>query len=163
MTERQSLPQIASALPLAEDLVGQSDYETSLLRSYLEQARQCLLDFAWCTELREQRFGVGIGGVIAVFLVEAVVKGRDREWLWVIAGDLPVVYFAHGRAPDPCAALREYCDILESWVRAVDTATLGRDIFPLRAEPTRQVAQVIAAKVTTMRRIVLPALCPPGG
>lgn len=161
MIRGPSRPPVANTLPLAEELQGETPYETRLLQTQLEQAQECLRSFAWCTELREQRFGVGLGGVLAVFLIEAIVKGREREWLWVIAGDLPSAYFSHERARDPCEALHVYCALVESWLQAVRAG--GGIPVPrsLQVEPNPELARVIEAKLTTVRRIVLPVLCHP--
>jgi hypothetical protein len=148
-----------TTLPPARDLQGISDYETQWLLSYLDQARACVESFAWCTEVRDERFGVGLGGVMAVFLLEVLVKGRSREWLWVVAGDLPPAYFSLARAAEPGEALHVYCELIERWVEAVERGTLDRDVFPLGVEPTAAVAATLRAKLATVRRIVLPALC----
>lgn len=161
MSGHLSSPLEPTTLPPARDLQGISEYETKLLLSYLDQARACLESFGWCTEVRDERFGVGMGGVLAVFLCEVLVKGRAREWLWVVAGDLPPAYFSLARAATPAEALHVYCELVERWVDAVEQGALDRDVFPLSVEPSAAVAIVLRAKLATVRRIVLPALCAP--
>jgi hypothetical protein len=149
-----------SELCLARTFQGETAFETKVLLRYLDEARAFLESMGWCTEVREEYFGVGVGGVIAVYLVEVVVKGRELEWLWVVAGDLPPAYFAATRAPTPCAALTVYCELVEQWVDAVRQGTLAADIFPLPVAPTAEVAAELSARLATLRRIVVPALCP---
>lgn len=159
MSGRSSSLLEPTTLPPARDLHGISEYETRLLLSYLDHARACVESFAWCTEVRDERFAVGAGGVLAVFLLEVLVKGRSREWLWVVTGDLPAAYFSLARASEPGEALHLYCELIERWVVAVETGTLDRDVFPLSVEPTAEVAATLRDKLATVRRIVLPALC----
>ncbi len=143
----------------ARALQGETAYETQLLASHREAARAHLESFAWCTEVRDERYGIGVGGVIAAFAMEVLVKGRTREWLWVVAGDLPPAYFSLARAVCPCAALRAYCELVERWVAAVQSGTLHRDVLPLGVEATAEAAGMVGAKLATMKRLVLPALC----
>lgn len=147
-------------IPAAE-LQGISSYETQLLKSYQERARACLESFAWCTAIRQERFAAGVGNQLAVFLMEVLVKGRTREWLWVIAGELPAAYFAEARAPCPCQALRVYRELVERWVDAVTHGTLDRDVFALGVEATREAAAALRARLAAIERIVLPLLCQP--
>jgi hypothetical protein len=154
-----SMSKGTSLLPV-DLLTGESEFETQLLLSYLQDARSFLSGFAWCTELREQFFGVGVGGVIAVFLMEVVVKGVDHEWLWVITGDLPAAYISRDRAASPCEALIVYGTIVEQWVEAVCSGSLGRDVFALPVDATLETAALLGSKLRTLQRIVLPALCP---
>jgi hypothetical protein len=154
-------PSGVSVLCPARAYQGETEFETKMLSRYLDEATAFLESLSWCTEVRAAYFGVGVGGVIAVFLVEVVVKGVELEWLWVVAGDLPPAYVAADRAPTPCAALSAYCELLERWVEAVRQGTLGAAIFPLPLEPTTELATELSSRLATLRRIVLPALCPP--
>lgn len=143
----------------AAQLRGESDYETELLRSYLRRARDYLQGFAWCTGIREERFGLGMGGVIAVFLMEAEIKGVGHERLWVITGNPPSAYFDHAHADTACEALVEYCRLADEWATAVRRGLMIARTA-IAAEPTMSIAKEVKAKVFTLRAIVLPALCP---
>lgn len=131
-----------------------------MLRAYADEARSYLEDYPWCTGVRQLLYGVGVGGVVAVFLAELCVKGLEVQWLWVLAGELPAAYLPVEKAADPCAALRVYCDEVAVWVEEVRRgAASPRGLSP-RAPATREVADELAVKLITVRRIVLPALCP---
>lgn len=142
-------------------LQGESAYETQLLQAYAQEARAYLESFPWCTGLRQLLYGIGVGGVIAVFLAEISVKATAQEWLWVVTGDLPAAYLPMERAGAPCEALLAYCDEVGRWALEVRAGTLGPQSLALRAEATLDVAAELEAKLLTLRRIVLPALCPP--
>jgi hypothetical protein len=151
---------VRSMLPIHQ-MKGESEFETRLLLSYVDEACMWLSGYTWCTEIRERLFGVGVGGVIAVFLIEVVVKSVDLEWLWVVVGDLPPAYFARSHAGSPCEALLFYCNLVEQWADAVGREPSGRDLFRFRVDATAEVAAMLTSKVETLRRIVIPALCPP--
>lgn len=156
-----SAPRSADALVPAAELEGICPYETELLQTYRAQARSCLESFAWCTDVRDERFAGGLGGVLGVFAMEVLVKGRQREWLWVIAGEVPAAYFAWARAPCLCAALRVYGELLARWVDAVRTGTLDRDVFAFDVAATLEQADALAAKLEVLRRIVALVLSAP--
>lgn len=140
-------------------LRGETERETQQLREYAQRARALLESFAWCTGIRQLLYGVGVGGVIAVFFADVLIKGRTREWLWVVAGDLPAAYLPEAEALTPCAALAAYCAGAAAWAAAVLTGTLGPQQLALAAEASPEVACEVAAKVATVQRLVLPALC----
>lgn len=162
MTGCSSAPWPACELIPAAELQGVSAYETQLLQTYRAQARAFLESFAWCTEVREERFAGGLGGVLGVFAMEVLVKGRSREWLWVVAGELPAAYFAWARAPCPCQALQVYGELLERWIDAVLGGTLDRDVFAFAVPATRGEASRLAGKLQVIRRVVWTVLCLPG-
>lgn len=160
MTTHKGPPVDATALIPDHLLQGESEYETRMLRAYAQEARGYLESFPWCTGIRQLLYGVGVGGVIAVFLGELSIKALDREWLWIVAGDLPTAYFAAELADTPCLALRHYCAGVEAWAAAVRTKALDAQAMALRAEASLEIAVELSAKVLTVRRIVLPVLCP---
>ena len=84
------------------DLRGDSDEDTQLLRSMLEEAQTFLTSFDWCKRVEASYFGLGVGGVVAVFLFHILPahSGVDDS-LWVVAGDLPAAYLVVDESPDP--------------------------------------------------------------
>lgn len=140
-------------------LRGETERETQLLAEYAQRARMLLEGFAWCTGVRQLLYGVGAGGVIAVFFADVLVKGKVREWLWVVTGDLPAAYLPEDAAATPCAALAAYCEGVAAWAEAVQRQELGPRHLALAIEASPEVARDVAAKVATVRRWVLPILC----
>lgn len=153
-------PRVSTAEMIPAHLLrGETEYETRLLLSYVEEARTFLESHAWCVGIRQLLYGVGVGGVIAAFFAQVNVKAVAHEWLWVVVGDVPAAYFSEDRATTPCAALAEYCDGAERWAKAVEQGALGPAQLALRCEATPAAARVVADKVHTLRRLVLPVLC----
>lgn len=140
-------------------LRGQTERETQYLQEYARRARALLESFVWCTGIRQLLYGVGAGGVIAVFFADVLIKGKTREWLWVVTGDLPAAYLPESAGPTPCAALSAYCEGAAAWAAAVLAGALGPQHLALSAEASPEVAREVAAKVATVQRLVLPVLC----
>jgi hypothetical protein len=68
----------------------------------LKEAEAFLRSFDWCQSISQSYFGLGIGGVVAVFLFSIVPKKKDiDEWPCVVGGDLPPAYVAANGNPTP--------------------------------------------------------------
>lgn len=145
-----------SKLQPATQIRGEDDDETRELRAALEEARSYLTSFSWCTRIEEEFFGLGIGGVVVVFLFRIRPVGAIDHWLWVIAGDIPSAYLVTDRARSPVDALAGYCELMEDWIRAVRQGNL-RDAFPVLAEPTAENADLLEKRVALLRTQIIPA------
>jgi hypothetical protein len=53
-----------------ERMAGDSKKDTRLLKKMAEEAQEFLRSFNWCKNVRRSWFGLGVGGVCAVFLFE---------------------------------------------------------------------------------------------
>lgn len=145
-----------SKLQPTTQIRGEDDNETRELQSALEDARTYLTSFPWCTCIEEEFFGLGIGGVVAVFLFRIRPVGEFDSWLWVIVGDLPSAYLVTDRATSPVRALEVYCELMEEWIRAVRRGNL-RDAFPILAEPTSENSDLLEKRVALLRTQIIPA------
>ena len=79
-------------------IAGEDAEETELLRASLEEATAFLKAFDWCRGIREMYFGLGVGGVVSVFLFRIDAAPMVDEWVWVIVGDLPSCYLVTDEA-----------------------------------------------------------------
>jgi hypothetical protein len=57
-----------------EQMAGEDDEETAQLRTMLQEARDYIKGFRWCLGIQEEFFGLGVGGVIGVFLFKIVTQ-----------------------------------------------------------------------------------------
>lgn len=51
-----------------EEMTGEDAEETAQLRLTLGEARSYLTNFPWCRSIEREFFGLGVGGVVSVFL-----------------------------------------------------------------------------------------------
>src|SRR5262245_45603207 len=108
---------------------GESEEETALLDGMRADAERFLGSSAWCGGVDESYFGLGVGGIVAIFLfrIRPAQAGVD-EWLWVVTGDLPPAYLVTDQAPNPACALKTYIGLMREWVEA---ARSGRPVVVL--------------------------------
>jgi hypothetical protein len=145
------------ALTPTDQIVGEDEEETLELNSLLQEARSFLSNFSWCLGIRREFFGIGVGGVVGVFLFDLnVPTGVDGE-LWVVTGDLPSAYLVTDRAPTPTAALRVYCELMDDWIRAVRGSGDLSKAFPVGAQPTKENANQLEKRVRFLREEIIPA------
>src|SRR5437763_5201194 len=95
---------------------GDDRQDTELLKEMLSEAEGYLSGFDWCESIAESYLGIGIGGVVAVFLFRIVPRRNAiDEWLWVVVGDLPPAYLVTDDNPTPRAALEAYVEEMNAW------------------------------------------------
>jgi hypothetical protein len=122
-----------------------------------DEARPFLDQFAWCKEIREFYFGLGIGGVLAVFLARILPLHKSvDEWLWVVVGDLPPAYLVTDAASTPVAALRGYIEEMRKWVAAVRAGESVDTVIPVNAPATLQNADALYSRLNHIERELIP-------
>lgn len=139
-----------------DSMRGEDDEETGQLREMLEDARAYLGRQKWCHSVRSARFGLGIGGVVGVFLFEVTGDLGVDSVLWVVSGDLPAAYLVTDAAPTPVEALSVYCDIMEAWVHAARGEGSAADVCPVEAALVEANARRLETRVAFLRREVIP-------
>ena len=98
---------------------GEDDEDSLLLQQMLTEAESYLRSYRWCHEIKETFWGMGIGGVFAVFLfhIKPELPCAD-DYVWVIVGDIPPLYITIDDAPNPACALNGYIGAMEEWATA---------------------------------------------
>lgn len=142
--------------PVAQ-MRGEDDEETCQLRACLEDAKNYLKSHVWCRGILREFFGLGIGGVVSVFLFEIAPAAGVDDCLWVVCGDLPSAYLVTDAASTPVGALRIYCDMMEAWISAVRRGGRLDDVFPVTAEPSEETAKQLEKRVSLLRTEIIPA------
>lgn len=128
-----------------------------LLQAALEEAKAYIKGFPWCHSINEGLYGLGVGGVVAVFLFEITADAGVDDRLWVVCGDLPSAYLVADSAPTPCQALERYCELIDAWIIAVRRKEGLSEVFPVAAEPTEENAKALERRVAMLREDVIPA------
>lgn len=139
-----------------EQMVGDHAEETLLFREAQREAVEYLSTQPWCRSIRETYFGAGMGGILAVFLFRIDPDARTHEWQWVIVGDLPFAHVDIENAAEPALAVERYCDLMDSWIRAVRQRTPLADAFPVQAKPNAANAEALERRVAFLRSEVVP-------
>jgi hypothetical protein len=149
---------ITGVVPISE-MIGDAPEETARLRNDLEYAKAFLLNHRWCIGLGECYFGVGLGSVIAAFLIEISPRpdGVD-QWLWVIVGDIPPAYLVLDEAKDPISAVKLYIDLMEEWVELARAGEASDKVIPVNRAPTPEYAEELQRRLDAIRCHILPWL-----
>jgi hypothetical protein len=141
------------------DSLGDGDEEEAReLKKLYEEARRYIGSFRWSGEIKRVLFGLGIGGVVGVFLVElAPAAPPDVDSiLWVVVGDLPPAYLSVDEAPEPDLALEAYILQMRRWVEAVKAGTEVTDLIPVNAPPTLENATDLERRLNLLETEILP-------
>lgn len=142
------------------DITGDDAEDTRLLREMAQEARDYITSHSWCPPQKDMFLACGVGGVIALFLVEFTEKigGSPDDSLWLVVGDLPSAYFVTENATHQRAALETYCNLMDDWVAAVLDGGDLDEVYPVEAEPSEQNAQELASRLRYLRAEIIPAI-----
>jgi hypothetical protein len=149
-----------SSFQLVSDIHGDDAEETELLRGMAQDARAFITGHEWCPPIRNLYLADGVGGVVAVFLVDfaRAIEGSPDDSLWLVIGDLPSAYFVTESAETPRAALETYCAIMDDWAAAVAHGSDLDEVYPVDAEPTEENARELLGRLTFLRTEIIPTL-----
>lgn len=151
-------PGITGVVPIAE-MTGDDQEDSGLLQQAYLEARSFLLAHKWCLGIGEAHFGVGLGGVVAVFLLAVdPVPTRVDEWVWVIVGDIPPAYLVLDDCPNPIAALKTYVGLMREWVDLARDGVSSRKVIPVNAPSTPEYAMMLEDRLDTITNTILPWL-----
>ncbi len=137
----------------AESMAGDSDEDTALLKKLFRSGADFLSRFPWCEKILSSYFGMGTGGIYAVFLFEVKDSASPQNKLyWVVVGDMPPAYLAQeDDINSPDAALEVYVDWMEAWVDAVRNGDSVADLMPVNAPPTLQNAAKLESRIEFLK------------
>lgn len=141
---------IGSVVPI-EQMIGGSPEDAVLLRAYHSEATTYLKSFDWCRRIVSSFFGLGVGGIVGVFLFQIEPARDEDEWLWVVCGDLPSAYLVTDSAFTPEAALESYCELMAGWIDAVRGNASIDEAFPVAADATRENADALESRLAFLR------------
>jgi hypothetical protein len=126
----------------------------------LDAALGFLQSFGWCGRVRESYLGIGIPGVVAVFLFRIVPKGpKVDELIWVVVGDVPPAYLVTDNAPNPAAALDAYIGEMETWVRAARSGESVSGLIPVNVPPTTENAEALERRLKMLDDLLRDIAC----
>ncbi|HET8555027.1 MAG TPA: hypothetical protein VFL78_09395 [Rhodanobacteraceae bacterium] len=141
------------------DIAGDSNVDTAKLREMAAMAKDYLKSFSWCPPINNIYLAYGVGGIVAVFLVDFPwkIQGTDDE-LWVIIGDLPSAYLVVEPMDDEAHALERYCDLMDQWIAAVRNSDDLSGVFPVSVEPTVKHAEMLYNRIEFLRTEIIPRM-----
>lgn len=151
-----AIPKLNQLTPI-DAMTGDDEQETTELRELLDAARTYIRGQKWCHSTKGEYFGLGIGGVVGVFLFELAVDPGVDELLWVVCGDLPSAHIVTDCAPTPTAALEVYCDLMDAWIDAARKGLSLAEAFPVPVDANHENAALLEKRIVFLRREVIPS------
>jgi len=140
----------------AAEIAGDSAKDTVLLKEMLAEASRYLSSFRWSGQIEQSYFGLGVGGIVAVFLFRIRPSEPSvDEWLWVVVGDVPPAYLVADEAPNPACALKVYIGLMREWVKAVHEGQPTDELIPVNVDPTEEWANQLEGRLDFLEREVL--------
>lgn len=106
---------------------GVDDEETADLELLLEGARAYVAAIEGLPAVVEERFGLGVGEVVGVFLFRFEPTDDFPELFWIIADEYAPGHVPFAQAPTPVAALELYAAGLDRWIASAREAAAGAD------------------------------------
>lgn len=147
---------LTKVVPVAS-MQGDDEEDTRLLDGMYREAYDYISSQAWVVRVRNSYFGLGVGGVVAVFLIEVEPSDEDiDEYHWIIVGDLPPAYIATYDAPNPASALDAYIGAMQEWVDAAKEGQPVDDLIPVNVEPTKENAEMLSQRLEFIDSQILP-------
>lgn len=127
--------------------------EAALLPGMLAEAERWLCTNRWCNDVRARYFGLGVGGVVAVFLFEIDnLASPEDALLWVIVGDIPPAYLVTDEARTPKRALARYIELMREWVEAASSGRPVGKLIPVNAPATPANARLLSQRLDFLQR-----------
>jgi hypothetical protein len=149
---------VSGVVPV-EQMAGDDETDTALLREMNVEAKNYLENFEWCKRAGPAYWGGGVGGVFSVFLFQIEPATADVDcWLWVIVGDIPSLYLVLDECGSPQRAAAMNLALMGEWVDLAKQGRTGADVPPTGAEPTPERSQDLEMRLAFIRAEVLPFL-----
>jgi hypothetical protein len=143
--------QIASEFVLAENIVGEDEQDTILLRKMSNEATDYISSFSWCDTIHNSYFGGGVGGIFAIFFfhIRPSRLGID-PWIWVVVGDVPPAYLPLVDCQSPAEVFRTYINGMAKWIeqaRLGQAGTPDQGVPPVNLPATPESAERLRQKL----------------
>jgi hypothetical protein len=152
--------QIASELVAAENIAGDDEQDTILLRKMSEEAKQYISSFSWCDTILDAYFGGGVGGIFAIFFFHIrPTRPEVDAWIWVVVGDIPPAYLPVADCQSPAEVFRTYIRGMNKWVelaRLGQTGTADEGVPPVNVPVTPEWAEKLNQRLHGLTLAVKP-------
>ena len=138
---------------------GESASGTGDLRRMLAEDERYITGFQWCKGVVASYFGLGVGGIVGVFLFQIRPNGTlAEEWVWVVVGDLPLAYISTFDCPNPATALDTYVGAMTDWVEAARAGVDVSELIPANVPPTAEFANSLEKRLHFIDEHILTLL-----
>lgn len=138
------------------EMKGDDQEDTIELKNMLGEAKTYIQSFDWCLSVEEAYLGIGLPGIIAIFLFNIrPSRSEIDEWLWIVVGDMPPAYLSVIDSPNPASALDSYIGAMEDWVKAVREGDSVDHLIPVNVPPELEWANKLDSRIKFLDEKIL--------
>lgn len=149
---------VSGVVPL-EQMVGDDETDTALLRQMSVDAKNYLEGFDWCNSAGPAHWGGGVGKIFSVFLFQIEPDAADVDrWVWVIVGDIPSLHLVLDECRSPKQAADMYLELLGEWAELARQGRTSPDLPPVGVEATPLRAEDLQRRLAYIRANIRPFL-----
>ena len=132
------------------------------------QARSYLSAQPWCPPIQDIYVAAYCQPIVAVFLYKVDIRhptARNvdgvREWVWVVVGDFPPLYFMNDQITDALDALMGYVSVIGGWIKAVDQGRSIEEFSFIDAPADSEHADMLRIRMDLLKQHFLQSAVPP--
>ena len=135
--------------------------EAALLEPMAAESRAFIESIPSSPPIHDILLAYGVGGVLGLFLIRFAhpIVGTELDGemeVWNVVGDVPSMVFETDIVRTPSEALLTYCDLCQMWADAVVGGGDLSKCYPIRAEPTREHAEMLLGRIELIREKLVP-------
>jgi hypothetical protein len=135
---------------------GDDAKETMELKEMFEEASNYIKSFKWCKEIIDSYMGIGIAGIVGIFLFKIIPSNENvDEWIWIIVGDIPPAYISAFGFPNPATALDGYIGAMREWVTAIKEGKDVSKLIPVNVPPILEWAKKLETRLEFLYEEIL--------
>jgi hypothetical protein len=121
-----------------------------------EEAKNYLLGFKWCTEIKNSFLYTNLGSAFCIFIFEILnSQSNEDDFLWVIVGDIPSMYLDIHGPQTTKEVVEDYIGLAENWIGNVKSGKPVDECYSFNAEPTIELAEFLEKRVSFMKNTLL--------
>jgi len=151
-------PPLASTVVPVEQMEGDDDEDTALLKEMSKRAKDYILSFRWCDSIESGYFGGGVGKILAIFLFKINSTNPEVDpWEWVVVGDIPPAYLPLEDAGTSLEVFDLYVGGMKRWVQFAreGVSPLPEDcVPPIEVPATPEWAKELNGRLDSLNELV---------
>ena len=121
-----------------------------------KEAEQYLLNFKWCKKVKGSNLYLNLGRILCIFLFEIEnTASHEDNFLWIIAGDIPLMYLDIHESKSTVQVLEGYIDLAQDWINNVKDGKSVEDCYPFNANPTIEMAKLLEKRILFMKSTLI--------
>lgn len=149
----------AAGVVALEQMAGDDEQDTALLREMAAEATNYLQSFSWCSGIAEAYWGGGVGKVFGIFLFKIIPASPDvDQWLWVVTGDVPRAYLVLDESKSPAEAFEAYLTLMTNWIEFAHEGRSSPELPPTGVPSTPEWAAELERRLEFLKTKVKPFL-----